>query len=190
MQRPHQDMTLQQRAVVAEEEMICAADCDLQPPVRWQVIVNGLNVGLDLTGLRVGFAAVVAEDEHEWLMETLLNHAAERLAVHINPGLTPGIVVAELKGCRSTKGMTKYSDLRHVQARLELARRVCGIQPFQAIEHEANISDPRGQHSVYATFPLGLLLALAEFRVVLRRSSHYPAVRENDDARAIGSVEA
>src|SRR6267154_3096714 len=96
MQRPHEDMALQQGSVVAEEKMICAADRDLQPPVRWQVIINRLNVGLDLTGLRVGFAAVVAEDEHEGLMETFLNHAAERLAVQIDSGLTPGIVVAEL----------------------------------------------------------------------------------------------
>src|SRR5712671_3518680 len=102
-------MALQQGSVVAEQKMICAADRDLQPPVRWQAIVNGLNVGLDLTGLRVGFAAVVAEDEHERLMETVLNHAAERLAVHIDSGFAPGIVVAELQGGRSTKRMTKYS---------------------------------------------------------------------------------
>src|SRR5712671_3639157 len=30
MQRPHQDMALQQGSVVAEEKMICAADRDLQ----------------------------------------------------------------------------------------------------------------------------------------------------------------
>src|SRR5205085_5702849 len=102
-------------------EVICAADGDLQPTVRWQVIVNRLDVGLDLTGLRAGFTAMVAEDEHERLMETLQNHAAERLAGHIDPGLTSGIVVAELQGCRPAKGMTKYSDPRHVQARLELA---------------------------------------------------------------------
>src|SRR5712672_1714053 len=114
MQRPHHDMALQQGSVVAEEKMICAADRDLEPPVRWQVIVNRLDVGLDLMGLCVGFAAVVAEDEHERLMETFLNHAAERLAVHINPGLTPRIVVFLFQGWRSTERMTEYSDPRHV----------------------------------------------------------------------------
>src|SRR5882762_8923010 len=113
-------MTLQQGSVIAEEEMICAADGDLQPSARRQVIINRLNVGLDLTGLRVGFAAVVAEDEHERLMETSLNDTAERLTIDIDSGLAPRIVMAELQRSRPTKRVAKHSDPRHVQAPLEL----------------------------------------------------------------------
>ena len=36
----------------------------------------------------------------------------------------------------------------------------------------------------------GWLLALTEFRIILRRPSHHPAVRENDGIRAIGGIEA
>src|SRR5947209_105931 len=36
-QRPHHDMALQQRSVVTEQKMICAADGDLQPSAGRQV---------------------------------------------------------------------------------------------------------------------------------------------------------
>ena len=57
-------------------------------------------------------------------MKASLNDAAEWLTVHIDPCLAPGIVVAELCGCRPTKGVTKYSDASHVEPSRELAGRV------------------------------------------------------------------
>src|SRR5258708_36584772 len=101
--------------------MVRATDLDAQPSIPRQTIINRLDVGLDLAGDRVGRIAVAAQKKHERLMEARLNDAAEWLAVHINPCLATGIVVAKLCGCRPTKGVAKYSHPRQVEPSRELA---------------------------------------------------------------------
>src|SRR5712692_8360144 len=111
--------------------------------MRRQTIVNRLDVGQDLTADRVRRIAVVAHQEHERLMKACLNDAAEGLTVHIDPCLASGIVVAKLRGCRPTKGVTKYSHARHVEPSRELAGRVRAIQPLQPVEYERDVGGPR-----------------------------------------------
>src|SRR5258708_2494606 len=101
--------------------MVRATDLDAQPSIPRQTIINRLDVGLDLAGDRVGRIAVAAQKKHERLMEARLNDAAEWLAVHIDPCLTPGIIVAKLRSRRAAKGVAKYSHSRHVEPSRELA---------------------------------------------------------------------
>ncbi len=133
---------------------------------------------------------MAAQEEHERLVDASLNDAAVQGTVHIDPGLAPGILGAELCGLCSAKGMTKYSHPRHVETSLELAGRVGGVQPLQPVEDEGDVGGPRSQHPVHTTGLLGLLLALTEFRVILRRPSHHPAIGETYDKGAIGGIEA
>src|SRR6266851_8755354 len=123
-------------------------------------------------------------------MEACLNDAAEWLTIHIDPCFAPGIVVAKLRGGRPAKGVTKYSHSRQIEASRELARRVGPVQPLQLIKYERDVGGPRSHQFAHTTGLLGLLFLRAEFRVILRRPSHHPAVRENDDARTIGRIEA
>src|SRR5207249_10457681 len=74
-ERPQHDMALQQGTVVTEEEVVRAADRDAQPAVRRQTIINRLDVGLDRTALRVGRAAVLAQEKHEWPRDAVSNDA-------------------------------------------------------------------------------------------------------------------
>jgi hypothetical protein len=64
---------------------------------------------------------MVAEKEHEWLFDASLNDATERTTVHIDSRLASGILRAELRGLRPTKGMPEYSHPRHVEPPRELA---------------------------------------------------------------------
>ena len=140
--------------------------------------------------LRVGLATVVAQKKHESPIDACLNDAAVRSAVHIDPCFAPGIFVAKLRGCCSSKGVTKYPHAGHAKSSREPAGLVRGVQPFQPIKHKHDVGSPRSQQSVHA---MNLLLAChgkTEFRVVLRQPSHYPAVRENNDVCAIRCVEA
>src|SRR5437867_4284376 len=83
--------------IVGEREMVRATDHDAWPSVSRQTIVNRSNVGPDLAAIRVGrYIAVVAQEEHERLVDPCLNDAAHWSTVNIDAGLTPGIVVAEL----------------------------------------------------------------------------------------------
>src|ERR1700730_3336571 len=123
-------------------------------------------------------------------MKARLNDAAERLTVHINPCLAPGICMAELCGCCPTKGVTKYSHARHVEPSRESSGLVGPVQELQPIDDESKVGGPPIEHSVHTTALLGLRQERAELRVILRRPSHRPAVRENDEAGAIGSIEA
>src|SRR5204862_6356806 len=77
---PAHDAALEQSAVVTEHEVKGALDRHAQPAVGRDSVVDGLDVPLDLNGGRVGFIAVVAEKEHEWLCEPFLNDAAVRSA--------------------------------------------------------------------------------------------------------------
>ena len=140
--------------------------------------------------LRVGLPTVVAQQEHEWPMDACLNDAAVRSAVHIDPCLAPGILVAKLRCCRSSKGMTKDSHSGNVQPSCELARRVRSIQSLQPIKDERDVGNPRSQQSVHAMNLLLARHAKTEFRVVLRQPSHDPAVGENNDVGAIRGVES
>src|SRR5260370_1837211 len=97
-------MAFQQGYVVTEEEMVRATNRDSQPSIRRQTIINRLDVCFDLTSDRVGRITVVAQEEHEGLMEACLNDAAEWLTVHIDPCFAPGIVVAKLCGGPPPKG--------------------------------------------------------------------------------------
>src|SRR2546427_12946525 len=108
--------------------MVRPADHDPQSSFRWQTIVNRLDVGKDLMTLRVGLATVVAQKKQEWPIDACLNDAAVRSAVHIDPCFAPGILVAKLRCCRPSKGMTKDSHSGHVQPSCELARSVRRIQ--------------------------------------------------------------
>ena len=96
-------MALQQGPVFAEAEVIRAAYEYFKPAVARQPIVNGADVRFDWAGLRIGLASVVAQQEHEGLVQTDLNDVAQRTAVYINPRFAPGILRAELRGLRSTK---------------------------------------------------------------------------------------
>ena len=53
-------MAFQQGSVVAEEKMVRATNLYERPSIRRQMIVNGLDVGSDLTALGVGLMAVIA----------------------------------------------------------------------------------------------------------------------------------
>src|SRR5205085_8358904 len=123
-------------------------------------------------------------------MKARLNDAAERLTVHINPRLAPGIIAAKLCGYRPAKGMTEYSDAHQVEPSGEAAGGVGAIQLLQPIKGERDVGCPSSQQCVHTTGLLRLLLGRTEFRVVIGRPSHHPAVGERDDARAIGGVEA
>src|SRR5207244_174492 len=92
-ERTQHDVAFQERSVIAEQEMVRAADRDAEPCVRRQTIINRLDVGEDLPADRVGRSAVITQEDHERSLNAFLNDAAERLTVHIDPGLTPGIVV-------------------------------------------------------------------------------------------------
>src|SRR5260370_36811097 len=76
---PH-DTALQQSAVVTEGKVERAADRGMQPAVRRDMIVDGFDVTYDLNAPRVARSAVVAQEEHGWLTEPGLNHAAVRWA--------------------------------------------------------------------------------------------------------------
>src|SRR5579864_9586953 len=130
-------MALQQGSVVAEGEMVRAANYDAQPFIRRQTIVNRLNVGHDLTNLRVGRKiALAAQQEHERLVDACLTDAAVQRTIHIDACLAPGILGAELSRCRAAKRVAKYSHARHVEPARELARRVRGVQSLQPIEYK------------------------------------------------------
>src|SRR5713226_4733713 len=77
------DTALQQRAVVTEREVERASDRHAQPPVRGDAIIDGLDVALDLNARRVGFIAVVAQEEHERLRQPISDHAAVRSAIDV-----------------------------------------------------------------------------------------------------------
>src|SRR6202165_4028776 len=94
--------------------MVWATDLNAYPSVRRQTIINRLDVGLDLTDLRVGRKiALAAQEEHERLADARLNDAAVQRTIHIDACLAPGIQGAELCGLLSAKGMNKYSHPRH-----------------------------------------------------------------------------
>src|SRR4029077_1238567 len=137
-------MALQQRSIVTEQKMVRPADHDPQPSVRGQTIVNRLHVGQDVMALRVGLPTVVAQQEQERPIDASLNDAAVRSAVHIYPCLAPGILVAKLCCCRSSKGVAKDSNAGHVQPSSELARSVRTIQSLQPIKDKRDVGNPRG----------------------------------------------
>src|SRR5256885_6338984 len=141
-------MALEQGGVVAEQEMVRAADRDAQPAVRRQAIIDRLNVGLDLAVCRVGRLAVVAQQEHERPTDTLTNDAAQRRTVHIDAGAAPGIVMAELRGGRPSQGMAEHSYARQVESPGEPAGRIRAVQSRQLIECEPDVAGPRGQQAV------------------------------------------
>src|SRR5260370_3994017 len=142
---PH-DTALQQSAVVTEGKVERAADRGVQPAVRRNMIVDGFDVAYDLNAFRVGRSAVVAQEEHEWLTEPGLDHAAVRSTVDVDACLAPGILVAELRGHGPTKGVTEHSYASHVEPSTELPGRVRRVQPSQAAEHERDVAGPPGHH--------------------------------------------
>jgi hypothetical protein len=52
----------------------------------------------------------LADEKHEGLLHGLLDDAAERSAVNVDRGLASDIVVAELRGLCTTKGVTDGAD--------------------------------------------------------------------------------
>src|SRR5215831_5472203 len=121
-------MALQQRSVVAEGKMVRAADRDVRPSIHRKTIINRLQVGPDLVGLRVGLVAVVTQKDHEWPVDSCLNDTAVGSAVHVDPCLAPAIFLAEFEGCRTSEGMPKNSYARHVQPSRELAGCIRRVQ--------------------------------------------------------------
>src|SRR5207237_7744866 len=97
------DMALQQRSVVAEEEMVRATDRDAHPSIRRQAIIYRLDIGSDLAVARVGRIAVVAQEKHERTRDARPNDATQCSTVDIDTCLAAGIVMAELSG-RSPTG--------------------------------------------------------------------------------------
>src|SRR5690348_7132671 len=92
-EHPQRHTALQESSVVAEGEMIRAANHDAQPSIRRQSIVNRLDVGHDLTDLRIGRKiALAAQQEHERLVDARLNDAAVQGTIHIDACLAPGIL--------------------------------------------------------------------------------------------------
>src|SRR5438445_13172994 len=166
-------MALQQRSIITEQKMVRPADHDPQLSVRRQTIVNRSHVGQDVTALRVRLPTMVAQQEQEWPMDACLNDAAVRSAVHIDPCLAPGILMAKLCCGRSSKGVTKDSHSGHVQPSRELAGRVRTIQSLQPIKDERDVGNPRSQQSVHAMNLLLARPAKTEFRVIPRQPSPY-----------------
>ena len=103
------------------------ADHGTRPPVGRCTIVDGLNVVKDLRARRVGCVAVIAQEEHEWLTESRLDHAAMRSAIDVDAGLATWIIVAELRCNRSSKRVTEYSHARHVEPTGKLSGRVLRV---------------------------------------------------------------
>jgi hypothetical protein len=63
---------------------------------------------LDLAGLRVGLALVIAQKKHERLSDSIAHDAAKGSPVHIDASLASGIVVAELQGCGTTERVAEH----------------------------------------------------------------------------------
>jgi hypothetical protein len=97
---------------------------------------------LDLAGLRVGLALVIAQKKHERLSDSIAHDAAKGSPVHIDASLASGIVVAELQGCGTTERVAEHPDALHIEPSQEPARRVRRVQSFELIEREAHISAP------------------------------------------------
>ena len=184
------DAALHEGAVVAEHVMERAADRDEEPPVGRYAIIDRPDVADDLNARRVGCGAVVAQEEHERLMESGLDHAAVRSAVDVDACLASRIFVAELRSHRAAEGVSEYSHARHVEPTSEPARRVRRVQPSEAIEDERDVAGPRRHHPARTPFHLVAIRNHTDLRVVLLRSSHHPAVGEDDAARAIRRIEA
>src|SRR5262245_34710431 len=88
-------------AVVTEHEVKGASDFQREPSVGRQAIVDGLDVGLDLTRLRIRVAAMIAQQEHERLSKAGFNHPAVRRTVDVYAHFATRVDAAKL-GDRST----------------------------------------------------------------------------------------
>ena len=126
----------------------------------------------------VGLAPVIAQEKHERLSDALGDDTAEGSAVHVDARLAPGIVMAELQGCRAAKRVAKDTDPLHVEPSHKLARTVRSVQFFELIERKAHVGAPCLDQFVGE---LLLLNPAEEIGIVLRRPLDHPSVRENDD---------
>src|SRR5271156_488293 len=94
------------------------------------------------------FAAVVAQNEQERLLEALLNDVAIGSAINIDPRLAPRIVMTELQRRRATERMPKHSEPLDVQAARKFAGGISGVQLLQLAHHKRRIAGPHRQQSV------------------------------------------
>ena len=76
-------MALQHCSIVAERKMIRAANPYVQSFTRRNSLVDRLNVRLDLLGLGIRLAAVIAEKKHKWSLDARLNDTAMGSTVQI-----------------------------------------------------------------------------------------------------------
>src|SRR5207245_2525 len=93
---------------------------------------------------RVGRIALVAQEKHERTRDARPNDATQWSAVHIDPRLAPGIVMAELCGRRPTEGVAEYSHARHVEPSRKRAGRIGAVQLLQPIEYERDVASAHG----------------------------------------------
>src|SRR5271165_2685698 len=115
--------------------MMCAVNRNQES--TGEATVNGVDIGEDLPGGRIGqFAAVVAEDKHERLTEALLNDTAERSAINIDPRLAPDVIMAELQRGGAAERMPEHTESLHIQSARKLAGRIGGIKLLQLAHHK------------------------------------------------------
>src|SRR4051794_19147742 len=81
-ERSHDKVALQQRAIVAEQEVVRAADRNPQPPTGRLVVVNRLDVAADAARLRIGAMDLRAQEKHKRLLHAVAVHAASNGSMH------------------------------------------------------------------------------------------------------------
>ena len=140
----------------------------------------------NLVGLRIGLAFVVAQEKHERLSDAFADDTAEWSPVHVDAGLAPRIVMAELQGFGTTERVAEHSDPLHIEPSGEPARRVRRVQSFELIECKAHVGAPCLDQFVGEML---LLRPADQVGIVLRRPRNHPSVREHHHETSIGCVE-
>jgi len=134
--------------LITEAEVIRPANGYEQPSI-WKALVDGMDVGRDPLASRIGqLTAVVTQEKQERLLKTLLQDAAVRGTVDVDPGLAPRVIVAELQRLCAAEGMAKHAEPLHIQAASKSAGWVSSVQVFQLRHHEFRIINPHDKESV------------------------------------------
>src|SRR3954471_6691033 len=120
-ERSHHEVALQQRAIIAEQEVIRAADRNAQPPTGGLVVVDRLDVAADAARLWIRAMDVRAQEKHKRLLEAVVDDAAKRHTVDVDARGAPRVVMAELCRLRAAERVSDDADARHVETAAEPA---------------------------------------------------------------------
>ena len=85
--------------LVAKAEMVRADDRYLPAFSLGKLVIDGLDIVSDIDRLWTCLFVVIAPDEEEWLVETILDNVSKRHTVDIDSSFASRVVVAELRGC-------------------------------------------------------------------------------------------